>query len=341
MKKIGYILIGVLIGGVLLNGNAIQAAVETVAAQRSTMLFFLNGSPVEVEAYVINGNNYLKLRDIAALVDFGVSYSEASRAVMIDTMVGYTPEGQTQAQPTQPVQPQEATHVSYSDDANPAAFTATYTRTIYDALRQAIVTGQDSAPFALTSEEMQNACRAADAAVHVWPAYNLESMGNGMAKYIVHYSSSYQAAADYCTPFINGLAGKTDREKVCEMAFFVCDRLTYDRDSTSSPRTALVDSNVHKGNCMSFAHNFKFLCDMAGIPCVFVHSDIHQWNEVYLEGRWWSIDVTGVDVGYDPAVRETRYVLHDQSYMQGYDYIQSDPALTRFAKELLVPGSTK
>jgi hypothetical protein len=41
-------------------------------------------------AYNIGGYNYIKLRDLAEMLDFGVSYDEATRAVNIDTGVGYT-----------------------------------------------------------------------------------------------------------------------------------------------------------------------------------------------------------------------------------------------------------
>ena len=100
-----------------------------------------------------------------------------------------------------------------------------------------------------------------------------------------------------------------------------------------------ADDAEHPGNCMAYAHSFIFLCDMADIPCILVHSDVHQWNEAYVNGRWWSVDVSGFDC-WEPAQRQRATVLHDASEMQGVIFEQSDPALTEFVKELLVPGST-
>ena len=118
--------------------------------------------------------------------------------------------------------------------------------------------------------------------------------------------------------------------------------MTYEAGSTSSPRTALVDDAVHKGNCMSYAHNFLFLCDLARIPCVFQHSDIHQWNEVYVEGEWWKVDVTSVDCGDDAAFRVQSSVLWDDDYsVMGSSFRPAEPEVTEFAKEALVPGSTR
>lgn len=91
---------------------------------------------------------------------------------------------------------------------------------------------------------------------------------------------------------------------------------------------------------MSYAHCFKFLCDMAGIPCVFVHSENHQWNLVYVEDRWWSVDVTGVDVS-DLSWRSSLAVLKEESELQSSIYVQTQPELTAVAKELMVPCSTK
>lgn len=104
--------------------------------------------------------------------------------------------------------------------------------------------------------------------------------------------------------------------------------------------TVLVDDTEHKANCMAYAHNFLFLCDMAGIPCIHVHSGTHEWNEVYVENRWWSVDVGGTDVN-DASWRVDLPVLHEASYLQGATYQQTEPELTTFAKELLIPCSTK
>lgn len=91
----------------------------------------------------------------------------------------------------------------------------------------------------------------------------------------------------------------------------------------------------------AYAHSFQFLCDRAGIPCIFVHSDDHQWNKVYVEGQWWDVDVTAADCGDETDLREYITVLQPPSDMQGYSYINSNPETTAFAQELLVPGSTK
>jgi hypothetical protein len=42
--------------------------------------------------YNIDGNNYMKLREIASRINFGVTWDGANNTIAIDTSVGYTPE---------------------------------------------------------------------------------------------------------------------------------------------------------------------------------------------------------------------------------------------------------
>ncbi|MDR3278672.1 MAG: hypothetical protein LBT12_07845 [Oscillospiraceae bacterium] len=53
---------------------------------------YLDGKEVTFTAYIIDGNNYFKLRDIGAAFDFGVDWDGASQTIAIDTGKGYTPE---------------------------------------------------------------------------------------------------------------------------------------------------------------------------------------------------------------------------------------------------------
>lgn len=93
MKKF---LAGILCGAVLFGGINAYAA---VLAERSTHKVTLDGSPVSVEAYVINGNNYFQLRDLAKLLDVGIEWNGTTRTVEISTDSGYTEEEPSQAAP--------------------------------------------------------------------------------------------------------------------------------------------------------------------------------------------------------------------------------------------------
>ena len=68
MRKSSF-LIGMLCGSLLFSGLAVFANSEIVA-KLTSQIFFWNNQKVELEAYNINGANYIKLRDAAEL--FGV-----------------------------------------------------------------------------------------------------------------------------------------------------------------------------------------------------------------------------------------------------------------------------
>lgn len=336
--KHGRILYGAacfMLGAVMFGGGVAYAA--GVIAERSTNTVYVDGRRVELEAYSINDTNYVKLRDVGQAVGFNVYWNGA---VQIQSDAPYTGEAPASApaQP-EPTAPAASAAPDESAKANPAIFNGSYTREAYNALRQTVSTGTGSTPIAMPADT-RDAMQEVIAAIGNWPAYHLESAG-GKQYFIEKYSDSYQAAAEYCKPFIDNLAGKSDADKVREIAYFVCDRLTYETNAFTSPRTVLISDAVSKGNCMSYAHNFMFLCNMADIPCVFVHSADHQWNQVYVDGQWWHVDVSSIDVGDDTASRVYSRVLYDDDYVQGASYQQTQPMLTMFAKEVLVPGSTR
>ena len=83
--------IGIL-AGITLSGPAAQAATAALTASHTSQTFYLNGQRVEFEAYSIHDNNFLKLRDIAQAMDFGVTYNAATNSVHIDPGAHYQDE---------------------------------------------------------------------------------------------------------------------------------------------------------------------------------------------------------------------------------------------------------
>ena len=88
-QRMACLLIGILMGAVLLGGNTSQAAESFLKAFPGTHTFYLESSAasIEMEAYNINGNNYVMLRDIGKALGFNVYWSDG---VHIDTNSPYT-----------------------------------------------------------------------------------------------------------------------------------------------------------------------------------------------------------------------------------------------------------
>ena len=107
MKKILYLLIGLALGFAL--GSPAAQAIEGIFAQRCTSPILLNGAPVEIEAYNINGHNYFKLRDIGKAVGFNVYWNAEDGTVQIETNRPYTGEAPAKAETDKPVSQPEVT----------------------------------------------------------------------------------------------------------------------------------------------------------------------------------------------------------------------------------------
>ena len=69
-----------------ISDTAASGAMAKVSDQRITV----DGVQVNMTAYQIDGNNYVKLRDIGKQVNFGVGYDNATASVRIDTDAPYT-----------------------------------------------------------------------------------------------------------------------------------------------------------------------------------------------------------------------------------------------------------
>lgn len=115
MKKILYLLIGLALGFAL--GSPAAQAIEGILAQRCTSPILLNGAPVEIEAYNINGHNYFKLRDIGKAVGFNVYWNAEDGTVQIETNRPYTGEAPAKVETDKPVSQPEVTASAADVDA--------------------------------------------------------------------------------------------------------------------------------------------------------------------------------------------------------------------------------
>ena len=91
---------GLLVGVALFGGATAHAA--GIMAERSTHRVFVDGREVQMEAYVINGNNYVKLRDIGEQVCFNVYWDSDNGCVQVESGKPYTGKAPAKAEPDKP-----------------------------------------------------------------------------------------------------------------------------------------------------------------------------------------------------------------------------------------------
>ena len=85
MKNAALFCTGIVLGATLFGGVAAYAA--GVMAERSAQAVYVDGQRVELEAYNIGGNNYVKLRDIGAAVDFNVYWDGSDTIATTDNCI--------------------------------------------------------------------------------------------------------------------------------------------------------------------------------------------------------------------------------------------------------------
>lgn len=362
-KSTALLLTGVMIGASF-SGPAANAAAEFCQAQRTPHSIYVDGQQVQMETYAINGSNYIKLRDIGEAVGFEVYWDGSAAQIISDQP--YTGQPPAQAE----------VNANHRTQADPAAFTGYLTNEVYNTIREAVLTkqttsfgsavkgftglkyGDDEELFQKANDELDQ-IRAVLATLGSYPSYELIASNDG-SEYLcqVKYPENLAPAAEHTRDFIASLDGLSEREKIKRIDWYVCDRIAYDKICYAWPNEVLTQDGVTHGACMSYAYSFQFLCHQAGIPCILKHGGNHQWNMVYIEGRWWDVDVTADDcdeVSFYEAdgetgqrsfdgtdeFRERYYADSDQILRTEESFPDEDPEITRFAQEVLAPGLSK
>ena len=282
------------------------------------------------------------LRDIGQAVGFNVYWDGA---VQIDSDAPYTgvaPEETAEQLPAaeETAEPEKVTQTTGEDlslSANAAVFNEIYTREAYNAVRQAVVDKQGGAYFTASAEN-RRALNTVLSHIGVAYRYQLTAKDKGYLR-TVEQPASYADAVTAVSGMLEEIkALSSDADKVRYINDVVCDRLTYQSGASAMPNKVFTTDSVLAGNCASYTKNFKFLCDLSGIPCVLVSSQTHGWNIVYVDGAWLYVDCVSNDVVVDISCRYAVLLKADGASSVRTD---ADPSGTVFAMELLVPNSTK
>lgn len=100
LKNTGLVLCG-LVMGLALSAPAAQA-VESLKATLSTNRILVDGQETHMTAYTINGNNYVKLRDVGKAVGFNVYWDSNTKCVQVESGKPYTGIAPAKAETSEP-----------------------------------------------------------------------------------------------------------------------------------------------------------------------------------------------------------------------------------------------
>ena len=96
----------------LLTGVTTTAYAAGIMAERSHHRIIVDGKEAQMEAYVINGNNYVKLRDIGEQVGFNVYWDSDTKCVQVESEKPYTGEAPEKSAEAKPMEHPSQTDVA-------------------------------------------------------------------------------------------------------------------------------------------------------------------------------------------------------------------------------------
>lgn len=96
----------------LLAGITTTAYAAGIVAERSHHRIVVDGKEAQMEAYVINGSNYVRLRDIGEQVGFNVYWDSNTKCVQVESEKPYTGEAPVTSVEAKPVEQPAQTDVA-------------------------------------------------------------------------------------------------------------------------------------------------------------------------------------------------------------------------------------
>ena len=246
MRK-GLFITGMLCGGLLFSGLTAFANSDVIA-KLTSQIFFWNDEVVELEAYNINGYNYIRLRDAAQLFGVNIEYCEDNDSVYL---------GEHKNKPAKTtIDGNPYAKKDFSQEANPNIFDEIYTRDAYNTIRQSLVdmgtilAGNDESGYnpnyhyahfvdCGVSNGSQGATELAmeSVAAHIRGYYAFEFGYEPDIKNIFEYfgynickpriNTFFEPANKATNSFVEEIKALSEEEKITQIANEVCDKIVY------------------------------------------------------------------------------------------------------------------
>jgi len=115
-------------------------------------------------------------------------------------------------------------------------------------------------------------------------------------------NSNAEIALNKCKNILRNIINDdmSDEEKVLRIYRYLCYLVTYNLPSSAtSDNSLLYDAfyaegvlNNGQAVCDGICKTVSLLCNIEGIRCVRTASTSHAWNEVFVNGNWFTLDVT-------------------------------------------------
>jgi hypothetical protein len=150
--------------------------------------------------------------------------------------------------------------------------------------------------------------------------------------------------------FIASLSGLSDLDKLKNINELVCTQMTYDIEykgvnGNDEQFWTVGSRGVCYGVCYNYATKVLYLCNLAEIPCVCIEGNTnasktwdkptHEWNEVYIDGKWEYFDAT-----FSDSDGKQDHFIYGSAEREKRNATDASAKSTLKTKEKKVPGST-
>lgn len=304
--------------------SATAAAAEGASADPTPTAVLVDGEAKEFRSYLIQNNNYFKLRDLAYVLSgtkkqFEVTWDEAVRAISITPGKPYTPVGgEMDGADTARRAAQRSTAAILLNGKSVDLTAYNIAGNNYFKLRDLgkaldFYVGWDGKQvyidsgrgYDYESEAAQEP--AAQALVPVDQLANLSSLKKKMTQQ--ELEAAYAVAAE----IVGKYAGMSREEQLkgifAELRYLTDTELTYSTSEAhyNDPYGFFV---LHVASCAGATRAVGLCLNILGIPYEHVNENqwSHQWCRVEVDGTYWICDAYGYYVGPEPGPYEHPYL---------------------------------
>ena len=124
----------------------------------------------------------------------------------------------------------------------------------------------------------------------------------------------------------------SDYDKYKALAIGLCDKVNYDYAGEEERRYDLYGTLV-KGLavCSGYMEAYMMLCTMAGLPCYWIFGlgagGPHGWNIVKLDGKYYHVDTTWMDVDVPDKIFMEYFMKSDEFFLMDHSDFNRAPDL--------------
>ncbi|MDR0936828.1 MAG: hypothetical protein LBM98_09125 [Oscillospiraceae bacterium] len=282
---------------------------QAANAHLSALTFYVDGSPITPEAYTINEQTYVKLRDLDTVLNFTWDWDSTGIYIFtapLETVPGGASDENTLRAYLLAELKKFSTAINVGSFAlDKAQITKIYGEFLYDHPELFYVNDTFKLAYHSSTQLVET----------LTPVYTTDVKISELPSKVSAFNRALTVALDKIP------VGLTARESVANINDWIVKNTTPDKKVHPTYLSAYDVLISKRGTPAAYAATFKLLCDARGITSRVVWSDSARtfWNQVYIGNYWYHVDCAM----NDSYGRNVYLLLSDDEILQlteGFSY---------------------